>query len=144
MYGNKFISSYGEKPLQMWAMTINELKDYEIKRGLRKLLMKGSGTPPTLPQFVAACKYSDEEESQPLPNNLLPKEVQYDAVHCQAQGAMMAYLMLKSVPKDFLPVMIQIKSKMANDFRGMMAEEEMMTYDEIKNLLFVAWDRARH
>ena len=43
-------------PNESWARTIARLTDREIVRGLSNLASDGLAHPPTLGQFVAACK----------------------------------------------------------------------------------------
>lgn len=56
MYGNRFYSSYGETPPKLWCAAIARLDDNALKRGLANLANDGGAHPPTLPEFVAACK----------------------------------------------------------------------------------------
>lgn len=62
MYGNRFTREYGDSAPETWARTIKSLRDYELTRGLRRLLSFGSGSPPTLPQFVKACRAVDPDD----------------------------------------------------------------------------------
>ena len=103
MYGSKFTNNYGETPPQMWKVTINNFKDFELARGMRKLMFKGSGTPPTLPQFLAACKYSDEEDqASRVDQTALPKPEYNEPIWSHAQKCLMAYLWTKKVPNEIL------------------------------------------
>lgn len=145
MYGTKLTSNYGDVAPQMWKVTINGFKDHELARGLRKLMYKGSGTPPTLPQFVAACKYTDEED-QPIQTDkpLLEKPEYKEPVWSHAQKTMLAYLWKNTVPSEFIPEMTQIKNRMVEDFRRILSEDESLSGAEIRDALFSAWDKARN
>lgn len=142
MYGSKFISAYGEKPLQMWAVTIDNIPQFKIDRGLRKLLMKGSGTPPTLPQFNAACMYADEEDQTPIAFNNQIEHKEYDGIHRHSQRVMMKYLLTHNVDDKLLPTMAEVKNKIAQDFRVMFQEGETPTGTELWKALDNAFDRV--
>ena len=147
MYGSKYISAYGEKPSQMWTMAINGFKDHEIQRGLRKLLHKGSGTPPTLPQFVAACKYSEEEDSTPNPSTVVLPRIasQYDEpVWSHGQKCLFAFLWKskRQYTNDEVKEMVSIKNKIVSDFRQILSEDSSLTGSEIRDALFTAWGRV--
>lgn len=144
MFGSKFASNYGDKPSQMWAMSINGFKDYEIQRGLRKLLHKGSGTPPTLPQFIAACKYSEDEDT-PAPTQALPKIAsQFDEpVWCHGQKCLMIFLWksTRKYTEDELKKLVEIKNRLVHDYKRILAEDSSLTGGDIRDALFNAWAR---
>lgn len=147
MFGSKFSSNYGDKPSQMWAMSINGFKDYEIQRGLRKLLHKGSGTPPTLPQFIAACKYSEEEDAAPNPSTVaLPRIAsQYDEpVWSHGQKCLMTFLWKSSrkYTEEELKKLIEIKNKLVHDYKRILAEDNSLTGADIRDALFNAWAKV--
>jgi len=147
MFGGKFVSNYGEQPTQMWIATINGFKDYEIQRGLRKLLHKGSGTPPTLPQFVAACKYSEEEDQTPTPSTTaLPRIAsQYDEpVWCHGQKCLFAFLWksTRRYTDEQVKEMVAIKNKIVSDFKLILAEDNSLKGSEIRDALFAAWGKV--
>ena len=145
MFGSRFQSNYGEAPSQMWIESINGFKDYEIQRGLRKLLHKGSGTPPTLPQFIAACKYSEEEDSTPSSTVALPRIAsQYDEpVWCHGQKCLLAFLWKSSrkYTEEELKKLIEIKNKLVHDYKRILAEDDTLTGGNIRDALFNAWAR---
>ena len=142
MYGSKFISAYGDKPLQMWAQIIENIPQYKIERGLRKLLVKGSGTPPTLPQFNAACVYTDEDDQAPIQPSHQIEEKQYDGVHRHSQRVMLNYLLTRNVNDKHLPKMVEVKNAIANDFRSLFNEGENPTGTELWKALDNAFDRV--
>lgn len=147
MFGSKFVSNYGENPSQMWIAAINGFKDYEVQRGLRKLLYKGSGTPPTLPQFVSACKYSDDEDTTPNPSTLaLPRIAsEFDEpVWCHGQKCLLTYLWKSSrkYNDNELKELISIKNRLVRDFKQVLTEDSSLTGGEIRDALFAAWGKV--
>ena len=43
---------FGDTPPDDWAQFINRLSDYELKRGLRRMVNGGKAFPPSLPEFL--------------------------------------------------------------------------------------------
>lgn len=58
MYGRTLVTNYGAEPPTVWRAKIGELSDAQVANGLRSLSEKPSQYPPTLGEFVAACKGS--------------------------------------------------------------------------------------
>jgi hypothetical protein len=56
MHGARFLKEFGSAPNESWTRTIAALSDRQIVRGLSNLAEDGLQHPPTLGQFVAACK----------------------------------------------------------------------------------------
>lgn len=78
MYGTRLARDFGESVPEVWKQAISTLKRYEIDRGLRRLTTGGSGSPPTLPQFMKACKMTGDDEGTLRPASTfqaLPKPV---------------------------------------------------------------------
>jgi hypothetical protein len=145
MYGNKFTAAYGESPSQMWTVTIAGFKDFEIERGLRKLLFKGSGTPPTLPQFVAACKYSEDDEPISAPVDAPKIASQFnEPVWCHGQKCFLIFLWksTRKYSEDEMKKLIDIKNRLVNDYKRILAEDDTLTGGDIRDALFQAWERV--
>ncbi len=56
MFGNPFLTQFGELPPSVWIAQVERLTDDEIRRGLNNLADEEMRFPPNLTQFVAACK----------------------------------------------------------------------------------------
>ena len=144
MYGSKFIANSGDVPPQMWKAAINGFKDFELQRGLRKLLFKGGATPPTLPQFVAACKYADEDTPPEVQRPALPRPEYADPVYAHAQRCLLAYCWTNKVTAVQLEECIREKNRLVVDFQQMMQEDPSLTGADIKTAMFAAWDRVTY
>jgi len=70
-FGQNLLTSYGETCPALWCARIDELEDWEIKRGLDRLSKAPSAFPPTLGQFWDACKQSDGQPKPVDPNAAL-------------------------------------------------------------------------
>jgi len=56
MFGKAFYREHGEEPANLWNQAVWALTDKQIVGGLANLANEGLTFPPTLSQFVAACK----------------------------------------------------------------------------------------
>jgi hypothetical protein len=56
MFGQPLITNYGGEPPPLWRAKVDELTDGQVANGLRVLSEKPSPYPPSLGEFVAACK----------------------------------------------------------------------------------------
>ena len=142
LFGNRFTREFGDTAPDEWENIISVLQDHELARGFRKLLSKGSGSAPTLPQFYAACKYADEEDNRPASDSgqaYLPKPEYMEPVWAHGQKCMFAYLWKNTVPNEKLPLMIEAKNRLVCDFRNLISEGEEVTGGEVRDAMFKAW-----
>ena len=56
IYGHKWTSAYGDKPLTIWANALGRFDNNQLKTGLEKMLENNIEWPPTLTEFMALCK----------------------------------------------------------------------------------------
>ena len=144
LYGNRLLREFGDTAPEEWANIIGILPDHELARGLRKLIMKGTASVPTLPQFYAACKYADDEDSRPDLNAsqvALPAPEFMEPVWAHCQKCLFAYLWKSKLraTEAQLQQILAIKNRMVIDFRNLIAEGEEVTGSEIRDALFRAW-----
>lgn len=73
MFGAETLKrKYGMTPTKEWVEVIGRLKDYELTRGMRRLVASGSENLPSLPKFRRLCQESlnddtDTPTATPLP-----------------------------------------------------------------------------
>lgn len=143
MYGNRLVRDYGESAPEAWANVIGALKDHEIAAGLRALINIGSGSVPTLPQFVKACRNAQEHDgphANHSPERTLPRPEYMEKFHAHGQKCLFAYLWKRGpASSESLQAMIVRKNNLVCDYRSI-AEEEEVTGKELKEALFKAWD----
>lgn len=140
MYGSQLARVYGESVPSVWARTIAGMDQYKLATGLRNLVNNGSGTVPSLPQFVKACHQTSHEgmERNHSPEKTITKE--YHAIHAHAQKCLFAYLWNRdAASQSALDEMIAIKNKIVSDMIAISKEEEI-TGTEIRKSLFARWD----
>lgn len=145
MYGGKIQRDYGESAPEAWANVIGAMKDFELAGGLKQLLNAGSGSPPTLPQFVKACRNAKEHdgpEANHSPERTLPRPEFMEKFHAHGQKCLFAYLWKRGpASAESLQSMLVKKNNLVCDYRSI-AEEEEVTGKELKEALFKAWDEV--
>lgn len=55
MYGNTFVSSYGERPPDVWRWALERTSEEAIRRGLATCAQTDSDFAPSLPKFLEYC-----------------------------------------------------------------------------------------
>lgn len=65
MFGQTLLTNFGSTPPPLWCRRIDELEDWEIKRGLERLSKSDSSFAPTIGQFWTACKTNDGQRAAP-------------------------------------------------------------------------------
>lgn len=80
--GDSVRRKYGDTPPDEWAAMIPRMSDYDLERGLRRLVHSGRGHVPSLPEFVRLCKAVGQHDDMPdAPRALaLPPPVEADDV----------------------------------------------------------------
>ena len=56
IYGHKWTSAYGEKPVDTWVDGLGDMAPQEIANGLQACLVNGDPWPPSLPEFRQLCR----------------------------------------------------------------------------------------
>jgi hypothetical protein len=146
MYGARLTRDFGESVPEVWRQAISGLNRHQIDRGLRRLTAGGSGSVPTLPQFMKACRMIGEDDgpSNPgmaqLPQRILPQG--FNHIDAHGQKCMFAYLWDRGAASETsLHVMIAEKNKIVEQYRLIAAEDEV-TGKEIKDRLFGAFAKV--
>lgn len=141
MYGTRHTRDYGESVPDIWRSAIKTLKPYEIERGLRRLTTGGSGSPPTLPQFMKACRSIGDEDSGPAaPDRASLLPLKFDPYQAHGQKCLFRYLLDNEVNKNKLQLLIDAKNKIVDQYRQI-ATEENISGAELRDALFKEFDR---
>lgn len=139
MYGSRHIRDFGESVPDVWRQQIAKLKAHEIERGLRRLTIAGSGSPPTLPQFVKACKEvkefgADDTVNYP-PGTLIEEKDLRDKWDRFADHLFLNYLRRKNgVKESLLPLLIQIKKDVAAQYRSIGEEDHVEPQEMVSHM----------
>lgn len=145
MYGVRHTRDFGESVPDVWRQAIQNLKQHEIERGIRRLTSGGSSSPPTLPQFVKACKTIGEDEgpSNPGPHLALPApKVHPIAAHAQKCLLAWLYHRKQETSESELQDLIREKNRIVDQYVQIQTEDDQLTGKEIRVSLFKAWDRV--
>lgn len=109
-------------------------------RGLRVLGSYGSGTPPTLPQFLKACRQSDPDDVVRPQNTYKLPDPSLDNYHAYGQRMLFSYLLdRQGVDERLLPQLIDAKNRIMGQYREI-EREEVVQSDDIKRQLYRTWD----
>lgn len=55
-FGDALERKFGNSPPDEWRAAIGSLSDYDIDRGIRRLIYSGKTHPPSLPEFMKLCR----------------------------------------------------------------------------------------
>ena len=55
-FGDSLIRKFDETPPPEWVAGIGSLNDYQLAKGMRRLVLSGKAHPPTLPEFLKLCR----------------------------------------------------------------------------------------
>lgn len=137
MYGSRHSRDFGESVPDIWRQAIAGLNHFEIERGLRRLTASGSGSPPTLPQFMKACKQSGDDEGTLRPS--MPQLTAPDLPNfCKwrAFGNRVLFSFLCETPAratdDSLQAMIAEKNRIAEQYKLIATECEVSDEEFVK------------
>ena len=143
MFGSRFTREYGDSAPETWRRTIESLNDFELARGLRRLLQQGSGSPPTLPQFVKACRAADPDDVVRPAATFLPPPVM-DSIAAFGNRVLLGYLMdprRKNPSETSLQRMVEAKNRIIDQFRQIERDDPTVKSEEIRAALFREFDR---
>jgi hypothetical protein len=68
------VRKFGEEPPEEWIAALTRVNDYQVERGLRRMVFGWKGGPPSLPDFVRYCRaIGDEYDEGPRDRAPAPK-----------------------------------------------------------------------
>jgi hypothetical protein len=111
MYGTRLTRDFGESVPEPWRSAVNTLSDAQIQRGMRRLTATGSGSTPTLPQFVKACRASGDDEYTARPDTTCLPQPQITWQVRNGNMALLSFMMANDVPQDLVPKLVETKNK---------------------------------
>lgn len=142
MYGPRFLRDYGNTAPPVWQSAIRTLTDAQIQRGMRRLAAAGSGSVPTLPVFVKACRQPGDDEGETRPASTYLPPPSYDDFHAFGQRCLFAFIRTQDRISDpTLKALVSVKNKLVNDFREMHREDEV-TAEQVREALMRAFEKV--
>lgn len=139
MYGNRLTRDFGDSVPDPWRSAITTLNDYQIQRGLRRLTEHGSGSTPTLPQFVKACR--DTSGDPIVPEVPALPELTPDNFTLFGNHLLFNFLMRYPQPVSdaSLRELVKAKDKIVADFR-LISTEDTVEGVEMQRALHAKWN----
>lgn len=133
-YGPRFLRDYGNEAPHIWATAIRGLSDPQIARGFRRLAAHGSGSCPTLPQFMKACTMPGDDEGtlrSVSTFKALPPPMSLNKYVGMGHVELLRFILKKEVPTDAVNDMRKIIDRAASDYQSI-SREDAVTDDEFK------------
>lgn len=143
MFGPRLVRDYGQSAPDTWRNVIGAMHSYELQRGLKNLLESGSGSVPTLPQFIKACRTPIESEQSPAPVSHRV-ERKFDPIEAHANKCLIAYMWNKRRHfwnDEQLHAVLAIKNKISDQYTEILMDDATVTGGQIRDTLFAAWQR---
>lgn len=104
MFGAKALESkFGPTPPDTWRIAIDRLKDFELERGMRRMVYGGKPHIPSLPEFLRMCREVGGEydgDAKPVPP---ARQLEHQALprwEVQANLHLLAHLMRKVLKRS--------------------------------------------
>lgn len=69
-FGDQLTRKFGAAPPQEWELALSGLEDYQLTRGMRRVLYGWKGGVPTLPQLMTLCRTIGDTEFDPESQSL--------------------------------------------------------------------------
>jgi hypothetical protein len=115
MFGENLVRAFGRSVPDPWRNAIRSLTNPQLERGLQALLDEGSAHPPTLPQFLAACRKAPPQAHQPFEPLTGPT---YDEFHRVGCVELLQFLSINTVPNSMIPALVRRKNEIASASRA--------------------------
>lgn len=146
MFGPRLVRDYGPSAPDAWRNVIGAMRPQELANGLKALLDGGSGSVPTLPQFIKACRSSNEAGG--MERNHSPErriERKFEPIEAHANKCLFAFLWSEyraQVSEQLLSLLLAVKTKKVEQYKEIFAEDPTLTGKDIHIGMFAAWHRA--
>lgn len=72
VFGDGVVRKFGEEPPEEWVDAIGELNDFQIRRGIKRLVFGWKGGVPNLPDFVRYCRAIGDDAPDEGPTQQVP------------------------------------------------------------------------
>src|SRR5262245_3625118 len=130
--GDAVERKFGKTPPAEWASVIGKLKDYELERGMRRLVHSGRDAVPSLPAFTKLCRTIQDDSIDEGPRALAlpsPDSRQFDRWAIAANNRLLGYVMRQGVERryynaDETGVLVGYKNAWATDMREAIVHPE--------------------
>lgn len=132
LYGENLVRAFGRSVPEPWRLAIRQLTTPQLERGLLELLSTGGAHPPTLPQFMAACRKAPLASQEPWAAPLLPAE--FDEFHRLGCVQLLRFLNTNAVPNSMIPALVARKNEITRASRNDPELRPLKQADQAKEL----------
>lgn len=93
IFGNRWISTYGDTPGAMWIEACDQLGPQRLSDGVQALIASGVDHPPSLPRFMAFCAPTARPgEAEALAYRMIPSFERRNCTRAQLEAMAKANL----------------------------------------------------
>lgn len=125
LFGGESVKrKFGDDPPDEWVGVLAQLSDYQLERGMRRLLRSGKSTPPSLPEFSKLCRsIGNDELDEPQLAALAPPDTwQGDDWAAAANRHLLGYVLRQAGERVYYDarstaVIVKWKNTWAKDMR---------------------------
>lgn len=107
-FGDSLLRKFGEEPPEEWCAVIRDLSDFQLARGMRRLVASGRTAAPSLPEFRSFCTRMghDEDAAERPPALGAPDTFAGDAWDIRANRLLLAHITkrLSVAPRCYGPI----------------------------------------
>lgn len=116
MFGAKALESkFGATPPDTWRIAVDRLKDFELERGMRRLVYGGKPHVPSLPEFLRMCREIGGDDNASADNaNRIPASRQiaeqpYPQWLEQANKRLLSYFATKAEKRVYFRTQAEVQ-----------------------------------
>lgn len=89
LFGDALLRKFDSEPPEEWVAAISMLNDFQLERGLKRMVFTWKGGPPNLPDFVRICRaIGDDDFDTPKQQIALPRRDEFKGDHWDIAGNM--------------------------------------------------------
>lgn len=89
LFGDALLRKFDAEPPDEWVAAISVLNDFQLERGLKRMVFTWKGGPPNLPDFMRICRaIGDDDFDTPKQRIALPSHSDFTGDHWDIAGNM--------------------------------------------------------
>lgn len=129
MFGAEALArKYGDSPPPEWRVSLDRLKDFELERGMRRLVYSGKPHIPSLPEFLRLCREVGGDDhasadarqmppSRQLAQQPVPRWSEQANIHLLGHISRQARKRVYYATQELIQPLIEAKNAWAEDMR---------------------------
>lgn len=90
LFGDALLRKFDTEPPEEWVAAISMLNDFQVERGLKRMVFTWKGGPPNLPDFMRICRAigDDDFDTPKQQQAALPRRDDFTGDHWDVAGNM--------------------------------------------------------